>query len=237
MSEELKAPGAYILLGSAHEDRWKTVSQLVRYLIYNDEEVTLCIETSETLPEIPDLKQALDKGLKENRWSLNSDETGFELEPEFSAAGGLLFWVSRGDTNPVSLVEILSNWLPLKGIQVERVITWVDSERCSQSSSNQKWYEACIHFSDFALLDRYKNLDSSWPAQFIEHFENEHYPCIIERMKKGRVRDESLVLDNQVRRITQIFDPVDNDDEEQILDPYFERLPDGRRSKVVPDIV
>lgn len=237
MSENPNAPGAYILLGSAHEDRWKTVSQLVRYLVYNDESITLCIENSEILPHTPELNQARGKGMNIDRWALKPDDIVFETEPASPSSSELLFLVSNADENPVALMEALSSWLPHKGIRVERVITWVDCERCSQSSKNQKWYEACIHFSDFVLLDRFKNLDPAWPAQFVEHFENEHYPCIIERTKKGRVRDESLLLDNQVRRITQIFDVADNDYEEPIIDPFFERLPDGRRSKIVPDIV
>ena len=81
---------------------------------------------------------------------------------------------------------------------------------------------------------------------FVDRYKGNHFPCLIEATRKGRVKNPGLILEPQARRISLYFDPeedkwLDDDDEwedeeDALVDPYLAKLPSGIRVKRIPDI-
>jgi hypothetical protein len=110
------------------------------------------------------------------------------------------------------------------------------------------------------LLTGREGVGNKWLSDFQARFKDQFYPCLFELVKAGRVKNPPLILEPQSRRMSHLFDEVEweilesedseeqleNDDDEretneeievkQEIDPYFERVPGGRRIKELPDI-
>jgi len=163
-----------------------------------------------------------------------------------------LFFVADGRRNPVDQVEAFAGWVRDTGTEVGRILCVVNCRLLEQHPPLGAWYEACLHFSDVALLGRREGVANKWLSDFREKFEKEFRPCVFELVKEGRVRNPALILDPQARRVSHLFDeewvPADGeDDEEEQLegeevemvreeDPYLARHNGGRRLKQIPDI-
>ena len=243
----------FVVLGVANDQRFEIVFQMASYLIFHGESVELWHHESEALPDCPALAQLLNKGMQTSTWSLETESCAFAKAP-IARPGVTALFLAHGTLHLVDTLETLAYWVPCSGFALQRITTWVDCYKVSQCSRTRKWYECCFHFSDLVILDEFKSLPVSWLKEYKAFFKRESYPCIIENTRKGRLHDMLLVMDNQVRRIAQVFEKPDelvfalndeeeDDDEEDELpdlsqpqnEPYFERLIDGRRSKLVPD--
>ena len=245
----------FIILGTANPQRFEVVWQMVDYLIFHGEKVEVCHHLDETPPESPALNRLTSKGdsFKLTNWHLKEDSCDF-AQPPVPKDNVTTLFIGHGRDFLVDTIETLTYWLPRSGFNLQRITTWVDCQQVSATLNAKKWYECCFHFSDLVILDEFKELPLSWLKEFKEFFKKECYPCIIENTRKGRLHDMFLVMDNQIRRIAQVFEKPDDlyddfgddedeeDEEESAVDlsspenePYFERLNDGRRSKLVPD--
>lgn len=250
-SEQEKQSDLFIVLGGASPQRYEVVFQMVAYLLFNGETVDLWHHKDEPPPESPSLTPLLTKGLTLHPWSLEQDSCAF-AQPPTARPGVTTLFLAHGSLHLVDTLETLAYWLPNSGFSLQRITTWVDCLKVSQSTRARKWYECCFHFSDLVILDEFKTLPVSWLKEYKDFFKRECYPCIIDNTRKGRLHDFPLIMDNQVRRIAQLFespeaamlrmDEDEDDEEEDSIDltlpenePYFERLIDGRRSKLVPE--
>ena len=246
----------FVVLGSAHPQRLEILWQMVEYLQFHGETVTLCVhEKEKDLPDSPAKTRLLQKGLEITHWQIDPENAQFTTPPSVAREQDTLILLGHGTRYLADTLETLSAWLPGSGYALQRIMTWVDGQRYADSADAKRWYECCFHFSDLVIVDEFKNLPLSWLKEFRNEFSTKCYPCIIENTKKGRLHDLYLVMDNQVRRISQVFEESDDlyfDEEDEIeedevleekeslnqsaTDPFFERSIDGRRSKPVPEL-
>jgi hypothetical protein len=247
----------FVVLGSTHPQRLEAIWQMVEYLQSNNEKVTLCLNEEETdLGDSQTKQRVMEKGLHLTYWQVDPEKSEFTTPPTAFEQANIVILLGHGSKYLVDTLEALSKWLDGSAFELQRITTWVDSQKLTDSITAKKWYECCFHFSDLLILDEFKNLPLPWLKEFRENFNTKSYPCIIENTKKGRLHDLYLIMDNQVRRISQVFEEsddlyfdveteVEEEDEElededilnqKSVDPYFERSPDGRRSKPVPDL-
>jgi hypothetical protein len=168
-----------------------------------------------------------------------------------------VFLVTDGRRNPVDQVEAFQAWLGAVGGELARVIGVVHCGLAAQHQELRAWFDACIHFSDVALLTRREGLANKWMSDFREHYAAQFLPCLFELVKGGQVKNPALILEPQARRMTHVFDEelnweVSGDDDaedaegaelgdEEIEahpeeDPYLQRRPGGRRVKQLPDV-
>jgi hypothetical protein len=168
------------------------------------------------------------------------------------------FYVASGHSNPVDVVEKWKEFLLQNQgrFELARILTVVHCQFLIENPSARPWYDACIHFSDVVLLNHREAAGNKWVADFQKEFEKKHYPCLFEWVKKGGVSNPARVLQPESRRLSLAFDfwedhpaiPPDleveiegddpDEDEEDAIpeDPYFARMPGGRRRKKIPDI-
>ena len=109
------------------------------------------------------------------------------------------------------------------------------------------------------LLTRRDGVPNKWVSDFTARYRKQHFPCLIELVKRGELANPALILEPQARRVSQLFDEAgslsvaisegDEDDdtedgEETVVDvdaapadPYIDRLAGSkRREKEIPDI-
>ncbi len=116
------------------------------------------------------------------------------------------------------------------------------------------WYDACVHFSDVVLLNQREGVSNKWISDFQSRYREQCLPCLMEFVKRGRVKSASVVLDPVALRLSHYFDEeqdwiisgaVDEDEaegDEEIevaleQDIYLERHGgDGRRVKEIPNV-
>ncbi len=243
----------FLIFGSASPQRFEILWQMAEYLIFGGESVEVCLHSEESPPESAALERLQDKaGFSMSQWNLEADSCDFDSAPIQKPNVTTLF-LSHGTHYLVDTFETLSHWLPDSGFELQRVTTWVDCKQVHTDANAKKWYECCFHFSDLVILDEFKTLPDSWFKEYKDFFKKECYPCIVENTRKGRLHNMFVLMDNQLRRIAQVFEKtvdfyaiLDEDEEEMEenepttttspkYEPYFERLVDGRRSKVVPE--
>ena len=241
----------YLFLGIDKPERLAALAQLVRFAIFDG-------------PVAVSLPEGLDASVIQNcppstaphpltcsSWALSPTHIAFDKAPACPTDTMAFFIVGDGRADPIHLIETLARESQQGRLEINRVITWIDLARCHASKAITAWYDACAHFSDCLLLDLHSNLEPAWIDRYIERFTSQHYPCIIERMKKGIIQHPVFILDDQVRRISTVFEPTDEpfdlvdgdgiDDEDDepfdpLKEPYFDRGVDGRRLKPIPDI-
>ncbi|EDY82479.1 hypothetical protein VDG1235_2102 [Verrucomicrobiia bacterium DG1235] len=161
----------------------------------------------------------------------------------------LVFIVVDGLEDPADFVEAFHAWLPGSGCELARIITVLHCDLAVAKHEAFEWFEACIHYSDVVLLAKRENVGNKEMKAFLDHYEEECYPCLWEYVKKGRVANPSLVLDTVPRRITRIFDEpeVFEDDEDEDFeeeeiagditrDVFLKRVSGGRRARPLPKI-
>lgn len=173
------------------------------------------------------------------------------IEAEFPLDATHVFIVVDGRSNPVEQIEAFKAWLAGSAAEVARVICVVNCQLAERHPKLFAWFEACIHFSDVVLLNRREGVSNKWVADFRHEFDGRFYPCLIEQVSGGQVRNPALVLAPVARRMSHVFDEqewiVEDDDEEDVQDgdedemkpeedPYLERRSGGRRVREIPDI-
>ena len=240
----------YLILGAAGSGRREVISDLIEGDSEARGSAAVLLEEGEAADE------ADGKLGKVGRWRWSA---GGNIEAELPDEGEKrAFFVTNGRLNPVDQVEAFKAWLPLQGAELGRIICVVDCGLAERNPALLAWYDACIHFSDVVLLNRREGVANKWVRDFQERYTDQFFPCVMEFVRAGRVRNPALILNPCALRISQVFEdepawvPVGGDPEdeggeedaegdeevEMVLaeDPYFARRPGGRRAKEIPDI-
>jgi hypothetical protein len=146
--------------------------------------------------------------------------------------------------NPVDQVEALKPLVEQSSCELGRIISVVHCDQIEAHKQLGAWYDACIHFSDVCLINRGAATTNKFVQDFIDHYKENHIPCLFELVFKKGLKNPGLVLEAQARRISLYFEPdedqwLDDEDEDfesQEEDPYMIKLPSGIREKWIPDI-
>lgn len=177
-----------------------------------------------------------------------------------------VFVVMDGYVDPVDQLEAIKPWLAAHTLEVTQIFTVVHCALIEKHPELRVWHDACIHFSDAALLNRREGVENKWLSEFRRRYEDQCMPCIFEFVKAGKVRNPVLLLDGAARRLSQYFDasewdglnlddveigesededgenmrPLDKSqldpDDQPPVDPWLERDANGRRHKPLPDV-
>jgi len=134
--------------------------------------------------------------------------------PAIPAAARTVFVIADGTANPIDQIEALKAWLDgAPRFELARIFTVIDARLASTVSKAREYYAACAFFSDVLFLGRREDVSKKWIHEYQEHFRKECYPCLFELLKKdGRVADPLQVLFPEARRLSQFFDPQDEDE-------------------------
>ncbi|MSU25542.1 MAG: hypothetical protein EXS32_17180 [Opitutus sp.] len=242
-------PLVYLVLGAAGSGRREVIADLLEAGLNPDDRAAVLVSEGEAASE----SDARLPGL--GRWGWTDGVIAGQLPREAT----LVFFVTDGRTSPVDQIEVFKAWLEAQGGELARVLCVVHCSLVEKNPPLLAWYEACIHFSDVALLSRREGVANKWLSDFLAHFKSRFSPCLFELVKAGRVKNPALVLEPQARRMSHVFeaepdwiftkadgevieeDEVTDDDEEEVEvtaeeDPYFVRDAAGRWAKRLPEI-
>lgn len=242
----MNPPLVYVFLGASGSGRHELLADIIAGMP-DTARITVSLPEA-TRDEGPALR-SLRQGFLRSDWRWSEGE----LEAEIPEGTTHFFFLTRGDTDPVDQIEALYHWTRDNEIDMGRIVTVVHCRLLFENAGLEKWFDACIHFSDYVLLNRREGVPEGWMKAFQDRYRSAFFPCIFEMVKKGRVKNPALVLDAFPRRISHLFDEreladLDTDleleegeaDEESEpeagTDPYLERLPSGRRAREIPDI-
>jgi hypothetical protein len=190
------APLVYIILGAAGSSRREVVADLIEGGLSEGDHAAVLLSSTEALQE-HDAKLA-----NVERWIWREGAIVAAL-PEGATH---VFFVTDGRQNPIDQLEALQKWIPAVQAEVGRVITVVNCRLAEKHPPLLAWYEACIYFSDVALLNNREGVANKWMSDFQLRFKEQCYPCLFEFVKGGRVKNPLIVLDPQARRMSHIFD-------------------------------
>lgn len=253
--EEKPKQEIFVVLGSSHSSRLEAVWQIIDFLHFNGEKTAVCVHESEIdFPESKTKERAIEKGMIVTTWSIDEKSATLTKTPDATEEERVTIFVGHGKHYLVDTIEALSKWLPDSPFELQRIITWVDGDKYANTENAKSWYECCFNFSDLVILDEFKDLPLSWLKEIKDHFKTESMPCIVENTKKGRLQNLHTIVDNLLLRVSQVFEQsneiqveyeIEGDEEDDeladeedlnkpIMDPYFERVIDGKRAKPVP---
>ena len=246
----VEKPLVYVILGAAGSGRREVLWDLIDGGLGENARPAVLLAAAEPAAEID--------GKLPNvaRWVCTQAGS---IEAELPAGATHVFFVTDGRRSPVDQMEAFQAWVELQPAQVARVITVINCQLAEKHPPLRAWYEACVHFSDVALLNRREGVGNKWLSDFRGFFDDQFVPCLFEFVKAGRVKNPALILEPQARRMTHIFDDelewivVDEEgseddgadakdgEEEEVEvareeDPYFARDAAGRRAKRIVEI-
>ena len=236
----------YIILGAARSGRRAIVFDLIDGGLSESEPKTVYRATSELASPYDEQLVALSQ-TQVIDWEWNS----LQQTPPPSSSAGSVFFMTEGTRNPIDQIEALRSWMQRCHLSLARIITVVDCQLAERNSELSAWYHACIHFTDYALLNHRETVAEKWIRAFQRKYQRECYPCLFGYVKKNKVGNPVEVLDPEPRRISHYFDEIDavdtlEIDEENLPDevmdltvpddPYLQRLPSGQRKITIPDI-
>lgn len=237
-------PIVYLVLGCRGSDQFRVVADLVEFGSLEGEKSVL-FHSSQDAEAVSSDFLVKHREAASASYVYENGQLGCTVEE----GTDLVFLVADGVTDPADFVEAFHAWLPESGCELGRVITVLHSELAIGNKEAFPWFECCIHFSDVVLLARRETVGNKEMKVFLDHYEEECFPCLWEYVKKGRVGNPSLVLDTQPRRISRIFDKpeiFEDDDEEDeweediagdvSKDPFLKTESGGKRARELPDI-
>ena len=243
---DAEKPLVYVVLGAAGSGRRAVVADLIEGGLGATDRPAVLVSDAEAgdATELPEVKTW--------KW------TGEAIEGELPAKAAPVFFVADGGANPVDQIEAFKPWLEAQGGELARVVCVVNCRLAEQHPELLAWYEACVHFSDVVLLNLREGVENKWISDFQGHFKKQFLPALFEFVKDGRVKNPSLVLEPEPRRMSHWFETeadwtvsavdgdeldeeaADGDEQEVELtldeDPYLARQAGGRRVKPIPDV-
>jgi hypothetical protein len=191
-----ETPLVYIILGAARSGRREVLADLIDSGVAEGDHAVVLLSSSEVAHE-DDAKLA-----SVARWTWREGAIDASLPPGATH----VFFVTDGRQSPVDQLEALQKWVVAVQAEVGRVITVVNCRLAEKHPALIAWYEACIHFSDVALLNKREGVANKWMSDFQLRFKEQCYPCLFEVVKGGRVKNPLVILDPQARRMSHIFD-------------------------------
>jgi len=238
-------PQVYLILGAAGSGRREVVADLIEGGLDGAAGVRSLLAADEPADPADARLGAV------ARWTW----TDGRIESPDLAGAATVFFFADGRRNPVDQIEAFAPWLAGRGGELARILCVVHCGLVAQHPPLRAWFDACVHFSDVVLFNRRDGLPNRWMSEFRAHYAGLFLPCLFELVKAGRVANPALILDPQARRLSQFFDAeqdweVEGGEEETedaeaeegeveahpVEDPYLQRLPGGRRVKVIPDV-
>lgn len=243
-----KKKQVYFVIGSKKSGRREILYDLIEGSSHQNLSTVILVGNREN--DCPNWDEKLKKlaQVRISKWNAINGELFFENVDDADR----IFYLAHSDGDLAIEVELFRNWLNTHEYDLTRVLGIVDCDLAEKAGdAGWEYYEALAHFSDYLLLTNYKNLEKKWLSTFINQFKEKSFPCIIEKIKNGRVENPMIVLDNMGRRITQIFDEFDPLDEMQFdednlpdepfeikhtEDPYLARSEEGERIKPIVNI-
>ncbi len=246
----VEKPLVYVILGAAGSGRREVLADLIDGGLGPEARPAVLMAAAEPAAGI-DAKLP-----NVARWTWTQAGT---IEAELPAGATHVFFVTDGRRSPVDQMEAFKAWVELQPAEMARVFTVINCQLAEKHSSLRAWYEACVHFSDVALLNRREGVGNKWLSDFRAFFDDQYVPCLFEFVKAGRVKNPPMILEPQARRMTHIFDDElewivldeegseddggklkDGEEEEVEVareeDPYFARDAAGRRAKRIVEI-
>jgi hypothetical protein len=250
----MSTPLVYLVLGTSGAGRRHVLVDLIENGLAAEDRAVLATAEHEPPPE-PPVAAALAAlpGLVSTTWMRAEDG---RLVLDFPADTTHVFLLADGRGDPADEVERVAAWSREAALPIARVFTVVDCALGHAHPELQRWFEACIHFSDVVLLARRTSVPNAWIGEFTAHIRKQHLPCLVELVKKDGVDNPALVLEPQARRVSTVFDDpsewpdLEDEDDDAVddeidpalvdsigaTDPYLERYPSGRRVKELPDV-
>ena len=242
-------PLVYLILGATGSGRREVIPDLIEGGLDETDRPAVMLSSAEAAQEadatLPNV----------SRWAWTEGTIAGTLP----ANATHVFFITDGARNPVDQIEVFKAWLEAQGGELGRVLCVINAQLATRQPALLPWFEACIHFSDVVLLNRREGVENKVMSDFLNHFKKQFYPCLLEMVKDGRVKNPALVLEPQARRMSHAFEDEPNwiftnaegeeiDEQEEVEDgddeieakpeedPYFERRTGGRRVKEIPDI-
>jgi hypothetical protein len=191
-----ETPLIYIILGAAGSGRREVLADLIDGGLPEGAHAAVLLAAAEPA----DAQDARLPSLGRWNWSEGA------IAAALPTGATHVFFVTDGRQNPVDQLEALQKWVPAVQAEIGRIITVVNCRLAEQHPALLAWYDACIHFSDVALLNQREGVANKWMSEFQLRFKDLCYPCLFEFVKAGRVKNPLLVLDPQARRMSHIFD-------------------------------
>jgi hypothetical protein len=244
-------PLVYLILGAAGSGRRELLVDLIEAGLEPDDRAAVLISEEEQ----PSVAEEKLPGVARWRWNTAEDNPIVATLPPDA---NRIFFVSDGRQNPVDQVEHFKTWLEAQGAELGRVLCVVNCHLVARHPPLLAWFDACIHFTDVALLNKREGLENKWLSDFQTHYKKLFYPCLFEFVKDGRVKNPALMLVPEARRLSHVFDAeqdwiftnaegeaideqeeVEDEDDVEVapeVDPYLERRMGGRRVKELPNI-
>ena len=90
----------------------------------------------------------------------------------------IAFFVFDGLRSPVDQIEALKPWLERNNLSLARILSVVHCRLAFENPALAKWYEACIHFSDYVLLNRRTGVPNRWMREFQDYYKKRVYSRI-----------------------------------------------------------
>ena len=156
-----------------------------------------------------------------------------------------IFFIVPAFIDLADVLEGLKGWLGKNKCILTRIVTVIDCKSLSENNSQNSWYDAAIHFSDIVLLNQRKGVSEKWIKDMLTEKKKHFKPTRFELVKKHRVDNPHDILDDQTYRTSLFFDdliPIEEDEfedqlpEDRNIDPYIERLENGKRLKIIKKI-
>ncbi len=191
----------YLILGAPGSGRREVVSDLIEGGLDDPDRPVVFVSSQE------DGKQVGNAVTLTWTWTEESAMTG-----EWPAKAGVGFFIADGQIDPVDQVEAFKSWAAAQDATVARVVCIAHCALLHRHEALMAWYDACIHFSDIVLLSRRGGVPNKWVSDYQARFTKLFLPCLVEMVKKGRVKNPALVLNQQPRRMSHWFDEEEESD-------------------------
>jgi hypothetical protein len=203
----LGLPDVFVILGTVDSGRQEILNYLIQHGIAEDAHIV--VYYSQLEQESPNLEKIRNRpNTLVQPWLFANGRISTVVSDIMNVSS--IFFITDGMLNPIDQLEAVKNWFNSRNLPVTRIITVVNCRLAQQYTPVVEWYNGCIHFSDYVLLNNRENVPNKWMDDYLERYKKECYPCIFEFVKKGgKVENAMSVLDSEVRRMSTAFDPND----------------------------
>ena len=201
----MQKPLAYLILGTPGSGRREVIADLIAESFVKEDNICCMLSDKEAASE-HDARLGSVSDLV--RWTFTAEK---QIEAVLPEGTQKFFFITEGRSNPIDQIEAFRGWILANNVELGRIITIVDSGLAHSTPATLAWYDACIHFSDAALMNRREGVPNKWMSDFIGRYEDLCLPCLFELVKQGRVKNPAMILDPQARRISLAFEDLTED--------------------------
>jgi hypothetical protein len=243
----------FLFLGIQGSGRLEVIDDIIDGYYSADQQISVLYDHREDIPS----RSPFSNNVELVAYKIVDEQIKF---PSAIPQSNILLILCNGSGNCIEFLEAIQKWTRNKKMSVNRVISIIHTQKVMAEPKIARWYDATIHFSDVALLNRRENVGDKDIRQFVLKYNKEKcMPCLFEFVKKGKIKNPAIALEGSPRRISQAFEEEDdfdyseviitdendeeNPEEDDFMDefrnapePYFKRLPNGRHEIEIPDI-